>query len=124
MMFCNGSPNAPNAFLRCATASLPNMSCEASGPCRKARSCPSLLHSFSAPGLLHSRREWPEGNSSCLAGLFVRLYDDLDIAVEAGQECDQTIDGIFTEVALEHAGHFGLADAHELAGPCLRELAL
>jgi hypothetical protein len=54
----------------------------------------------------------------------MKLHDDLDIAVEAGEQPHQAIDGVFAEVALEHARHFGLADAHELSGCGLRELAL
>src|SRR5229473_875826 len=124
MMFCNGSPNAPNAFIRCSTASSPNISLRSFSPFSE-RSCVSIAPPapFGPSSSRRSCRKRPERNPSRFAGLLVRSHHDLDVAVEAGEESHQTVDRVFTEVALEQAGHFGLADAHELTCSCLRELA-
>src|SRR5271170_5674538 len=53
----------------------------------------------------------------------MRLHHDLNVAVEAGEEAHQALDGIFPEATLEHPRHLRLGDAHEFPGRGLGELA-
>jgi hypothetical protein len=42
--------------------------------------------------------------------------DDVDLAAEGGEEAHQPLDREVAEMPPQHAGHVGLADAHELGG--------
>ena len=65
-----------------------------------------------------------ERDPAGLASFLVRPHDDIDVAIKAGEKSHEPIDRVFPEIALEHPGDLRLADAHELAGGGLGQLAL
>jgi hypothetical protein len=56
--------------------------------------------------------------------LVVGLYDDLHVLVEGDQEAQKALDGKLAEVAAQHLGDIGLADAEQGGGLDLFEAAL
>lgn len=63
----------------------------------------------------------PDSGHLPLAALWP--HDHIDLAAEAGQHPHEAFDGYVAEMALEDAGHIGLANPCDLGGGRLRHAA-